>query len=126
MSAGRLSARCAVALAALLLSTSPMASGFEEGMRLLDEYRDREALEVFRQAGHDGDVRALRMTGLMYLWGNVLYPGVPTRPELAVRWLRRAAQQGDRVARQWLARDYWVPSAADVSVDAAAATGNNR
>lgn len=78
---------------------------YEQGSRLLGEYRDREALEVFRLAGHHGDPRALRMTGLMYLWGNVLYPGVPNRPELALRWLRSAAQQGDPVARQWLLRD---------------------
>ncbi|MCD7884704.1 MAG: sel1 repeat family protein [Lachnospiraceae bacterium] len=57
-----------------------------------------EAVKCFRMAGRKGNANAQFFMGICYLEGN----GVTKDEKVAVVWLRKAADQGDKAAKELL------------------------
>lgn len=93
----------ALALAAagwvLGITTAGAGPAYDEGVRWAQEHRYGPALEAFRDAARQGDREAMRITGLMLLYGQRLYGSevAGSRAE-ALAWLRAAAAAGCEVS----------------------------
>jgi len=104
-----------VLFAALLLPVAGLAQSvvpgtYAEGLALYEDGRYVDAISALAIAGEDGDVRAQRLLGMMYLHGEKLYGSAVERNHgMALSWLYRASGQGDRVATWTLTRIVAVP-----------------
>ncbi len=96
--------------AAALLPASGFAGStvpatYEEATALYQDGRYMDAISALAIAAEDGDVRAQRLLGLMYVYGESLYgPAVHRDVGLGRAWLYRASAQGDKDAAWTLAR----------------------
>jgi len=71
-------------------------------MQLFDEYRDGEARSLLALAAEAGHARAQTALAMMTLY-TPAWAGSEDPVQVAQRWLRRAAQQGDPSALHMLA-----------------------
>jgi TPR repeat protein len=93
-----------VMMVAILLSASgAMAGAFEDGVAAYDRMDWATAIRVLRPLAERGDVKAQLLVAHMYSWGQ----GVPADRKEALRWYRRAAEQGDAVAEAEVGAAYW-------------------
>lgn len=84
---------------------SAAADAYDEGIALYEDGRYVDAIAALSIAAEDGDVRAQRLLGMMYLQGEKLYgSAVPRDYGMALSWLYRASAQDDRIATWTLAR----------------------
>ena len=79
---------------------SPASADYKGGERALGMLDYARALEEFRSAAADGDLRALFEIGLIYERGH----GVTADPARAARWYRKAVQEATGPAPRALAR----------------------
>jgi TPR repeat protein len=94
---------CLLFAASLVPATGLAQSGapdsYAEGMVLYEDGRYVDAMAALALAAEEGDVRAQRLLGLMYLYGERLYGSAVARDRgMALSWLYRASAQGDRIA----------------------------
>lgn len=75
---------------------------YEEALALAEDGRYLAALDPLQIAAEAGDVRAQRMLGQWLYYGGALATGIPRDLSAAQKWLRRAADQEDPVARHYL------------------------
>jgi TPR repeat protein len=81
------------------LAQTAVAGTYADGLALYEDGRYVDAISALAVAGEDGDVRAQRLLGMMYLYGEQLYgSAVPRDYGMALSWLYRASAQGDPVA----------------------------
>ena len=84
---------------------STVPGSYAQGLALYEDQRYVDAISALCIAAEDGDVRAQRLLGMMYLYGEKLYgSAVPRDYGMALSWLYRASAQGDDVAIWTLAR----------------------
>ena len=90
--------RALLAAALSLWLTTSAWAGFDEGWAAYQRGDYAIALEEFLPLANDGDARAQYYLGRMYYEGY----GVPQDKAAAVKWYRRAAEQGDAGAQATL------------------------
>jgi TPR repeat protein len=78
----------------------PAEELLEKGKAALDRKDYAQAMRLFSQAADKGNPRAMRDIAVLYEKGW----GVPKNVATAVAWYRRAAEQGDKAAENWLNR----------------------
>jgi hypothetical protein len=78
----------------------PAEELLEKGKAALDRKDYAQAMRLFSQAADKGNPRAMRDIAVLYEKGW----GVPKNAATAVTWYRRAAEQGDKAAENWLKR----------------------
>lgn len=84
------------------MTTTPQQL-YERGLQAAGELRFPDALGHYRRAAEAGLREAQHTCAVMLLLGERLYgPGVVADRTEAVRWLRKAAQQGCQVSQQLL------------------------
>ncbi|MBM3508219.1 MAG: SEL1-like repeat protein, partial [Alphaproteobacteria bacterium] len=81
----------AVILAALLLALPAAGQDFDKGLEAYGRGDYAAALKEWRPLAEQGDAIAQALLGFMYAEGQ----GVPQDHAEAVKWYRRAAEQGD-------------------------------
>jgi uncharacterized protein len=86
------------ALVVLILSSTAVLSGFDEGVADYRAGKYKEAFKEWSAAAQQGDVDAQYNLGCLYVRGE----GVTQNRAWAVDWLQRAADQGDVDAATWL------------------------
>jgi TPR repeat protein len=92
------------------LAQSNVPGTYAEGLALYEHGRYVDAISALAIAGEDGDARAQRLLGMMYLYGERLHgSAVERNPGLALSWLYRASAQGDEVATWTVARIVVAP-----------------
>ena len=75
---------------ALLVGSAAAAGPFEDGLSAYNRGNYATALRAFRPLAEQADARAQYNLGLMYWYGD----GVPSDNSEAIKWFRRAAEQG--------------------------------
>jgi TPR repeat protein len=115
-------------LLALGLPSNAAAQSFADGEAAYHDGRYAEAWAILRPLAEAGDTRAEDRMGLMCLFGE----GAPKSLPLAVRWFRKAADQGDGQAEYRLGDIYtgidqtqaifWLRKAAEQGVSLAEIT----
>jgi TPR repeat protein len=87
----------------VLCSLTPqyLHAGYEEGFEAASKGSYNTALVEFQIAAEKGDVRAQYSLGIMYFDGI----GVKKDHDIAVKWLKKAADKGHPAAQQILKRN---------------------
>jgi lysophospholipase L1-like esterase len=78
----------------------PAEELLKKGKAALDRKDYPQAMRLFSQAADKGNPRAMRDIAVLYEKGW----GIPKNNTTAVTWYRRAAEQGDKAAENWLKR----------------------
>jgi len=96
-----------VAVVLTLISTLAMSEPFEEGVAAANRGDYATALRLWQPLAYQGDASAQSNLGLMYATGQ----GVPQDYAEAVRWYRRAADQGHASPPAWVIGTAWFQTA---------------
>jgi TPR repeat protein len=93
----------AATVAVRLCTSSASAGAFEEGEAAYNRFDWTTAMRLLRPVAEGGNVKAEHLVAMMYLWGR----GVAEDPVEALRWYRKAAEQGDAEAEAEVGAAYW-------------------
>ena len=93
----KLAAAIAV-IVALLFGAGSAWADFDDGVAAYERGDYATALKEFRPLAEQGHVVAQFNLGVMYEFGE----GVPKNNAEAIKWFRKAAEQGDRDAKKRL------------------------
>ena len=92
-----------IAVGLVLVLTPPAWADFQAGLEAADRGDYHTAVKEFQLSAERGDVKARYNLGVMYQLGL----GVPQDDQEAVRWFRKAAEQGYATAESVLGSMYY-------------------